>query len=229
MEYNIIDFTTKLKEWFVSSPLFPKMTGTYKSGWGYMQTDEEKHPNRNPVHLDEAVRQCFDQTTSTSENTISFDLGSETMEHSHPYYHILEDSPVIRKKYRGTEKTKGSQAQIKDVGKRDYGRVEWNGKTFTKEYSRNVRGSRNRIESVSHWAVDSNGRKYFANRESNSYQNVYYRYIENILDQDVVMKLASEFNLTTKRKIDTGFAEEYSMQPESQYTTDIISILMSHD
>ena len=32
-----------------------------------------------------------------------FDIGNEYAEREYPYYHILEDAPVIRKKGKGTE------------------------------------------------------------------------------------------------------------------------------
>ena len=218
MEYNITDFTNKLKEWFVSSALFPEyvsyeISQTFNSLYrmGKIQTDNSKHPNRSPLHLKEAATSCINRTTTIGEDTIVFDFGDEALENSHPYYHILEDAPVIRKRGQATTKSKGSQDYIKEIGKRDYGVVYWNGKTFTKEYQRNVRGSRNRTSSVSHWTIENGSAKY-VNRESNSYKNVHYKYIENILNGDVVDKLCAEFGLKKARTIDTGLIDEFADQ-----------------
>ena len=215
-EFDINAFVDKLKEYIVFSPYFPIMYEgeTYLSKWGYEQTDSEKHPNRSPQHLWKAAKECFEQTTTKGEDIITFDLGSAKMEQMHPYYHILEDAPVIRKAYRGTKKTKGSQATIKEVGKRDYGRVSWNGKIFSKEYERNVRGSRDRTTSVSHWGRDSKGNDIMINREALSYKNEHYHYIENSLDNYAIERLAEDFGLKVMRKKDTGLAEEYALQQE---------------
>ena len=209
MEYNITLFTDKLKEYFTESPLFPYMYSEYLSGWGVMQDSAKKHPKRNPPHLKDMTKMCLEQTTTfVDENIVVFDFGNEKMETYYPYYHILQDAPVIRKKNQGTTKTKGSQANVKDLGKRNYGITSWNGKTFTKEYTRNVRGSRNRFDKISHWTI-VNGNKTWVNRDSGAYNNVHYHYIDNILDQDVVFKLASVFGLKTFRKKNGGLAEEY--------------------
>lgn len=219
MEFDINDFAKMLKEWFTSSPLFPvyePQTGNFLTEYqrSRQQSDSSKHPNRHPVHLNEVAKQCVNSTTITSDDMVVFDYGNYVMETNYQYYHILENSPVIRKRGKGTEKSKGSQAKVQDLGQRDYGRVSWNGKTFTKEYSRNVRGSRNRTSSVSHWAI-VNGQGKYINRESNSYKNVHYRYIENILENDVIYKLCSEFNLKPLRKVDTGLVEEFAEQQDT--------------
>ena len=158
-----------------------------------------------------------------------FEIGNENAEEKYPYYHILEDAPVIRKRGRGTKKTKGSQAEVENLGQRDYNRVSWNGKTFTKEYSRNVRGSRKRLASVSHWTTDYMGNDVFINREANAYLNEHYHYIEKMLnDYGILDTLASEFNLKRGRTIDTGLAEEYFSQEDADMTN-ILDIIGSHD
>lgn len=212
MEYTIEAFVDRLKELFTDSSIFPYMEQDYYFD-GYTQSDSSKHPKRSPQHLKDAVKECFESSTSKQTDMITFEMGSEKMEKMHPYYHILEDAPVIRKKYRGTEKSKGSQDKISDVSKRDYGIVEWNGKTFTKEYSKNVRGSRKSvIENSTSRAYKKNGSWYLKNRESNTYVNTHYKYIEKILDSGILETLAKEFNMTLKRKIDTGLEEEYFSQ-----------------
>lgn len=203
MEFSIDSFIKDLFEMLLDSQQFPFMYDE--------KLDSAKHPKRTPLHLKSAIRQS---TTfiSGGENIRSFDIGNESLERSHPYYHILENSYAIRKKNRGTKKTKGSQASIEDVGKRDYERVNWNGKTFTKEYSRNVRGSRNRKDKLSHWE-NIGGKREFVNREANSYLNTHYHYIENALNEDVVDLIAAKYNLKRKKRIeDTGLGEEYETQ-----------------
>lgn len=219
MPFDILTFTNRLKELFTESPLFPNAPEYYENEWGHRQLYSEKHKDRQPPKLKPAVIQCMADTTLKEQDTITFDIGSESLERMHPYYHILEDAPVIRKKKKGTEKSLGSQAKIEDVGKRDYGRVSFNGKTFSKEYSRNVRGKRNRLDSVDHYITDSRGHVKRVNRESNSYQNVHYRYIERILDSGILYTIAEEQGLKLMRKSNTGLAEEYLMQNDYQQSS----------
>lgn len=226
MEYTLVDFTNKLKEWFIDSPLFPyyamSQLKEYEIGLREMTAREKakqesassKHPNRHPVHLQEVARQCVENTTTISGDTATFDYGNVVMETNYPHYHILEDTQIIRKRYRATKKSLGSEKYVPIAGKRDYGKVHWNGKTFTKEYSRNVRGSRNRMQSVSHWGLNEDLQHEFQNKDSNAYYNVHYKYIENILDQDVVYKLTSYFGLKLKRKQDSGLIDEFAMQED---------------
>lgn len=214
MEYDIHSFTSKLKEYFVQSPLFP----VYNAEWQLWDLrgikkgkDTSKHPKRHPTHLKDKTIECFAKTTIVGDNIIMFDYGNEEMEQNYPHYHILEEAQTIRKRNKGTTKSKGTQDMIKDVSKRDYGYVYWNGKTFTKEYSRNVRGARNRANSVSRWSI-IDGKPKWVDAQSNSYLNVHYHYIENILNMDILDKLALEFNLKRARTINTGLEEEFAEQ-----------------
>lgn len=202
MEYTIGAFTQALFDLMLESNQFPYMRDE--------ELDRAKHSKRNPLHLRDAIKNTT--VISGDDNTQTFDIGNEILETTHPYYHILEDAPIIRKSHRGTKKTKGTQEMIKEISKRDYGYVYWNGKTFTKEYSKNVRGSRNRTTKVSHWTEDYAGNNVFVNRDANSYQNIHYKYIENILNTSVVNQLAMQFGLKVKRTVDTGLAEEFAMQ-----------------
>ena len=220
MEFEVNLFSNRLGELLLESNLFPYMFDE--------ELDKSKHPKRNPLHLKQEVENCFRETRTTSEDMVSFDLGSEKLERIYPYYHILEDSPVIRKRGKGTTKTKGSQAKVQDLGKRDYGIVNWNGKTFTKEYSRNVRGQRDRTTNVSHWFEDYNGNVVFVNRQANAYENIHYHYIENILNDSVLDRLAMEFGLKRSRTINTGFAEEYFSQFD-ETPNNILDILGSFE
>ena len=222
-DYNLISFTNKLKEWFTDSPLFPYYEignadniglSDYSTYQATKQSAKSKHPNRSPTHLKDIAKECLNTTTIIANDMILFDYGNSIMERNYPHYHILENSPVIRKAYHGTKKSKGSEMYESNVGKRDYEKVLWNGKTFTKEYKKNVRGIRNRMSKVSHWGiVDGQGK--WLNKESNSYLNTHYKYIENILDNDVIYRLASEFGMKLGRKQDTGLIDEFAMQQDT--------------
>jgi hypothetical protein len=222
MEFNVVDFTNKLKEWFLESPLFPYYEignadniglsdySTYQAKKG---SDSSKHPNRHPTHLKDVARQCLETTTSFTDNLGFFDYGNSVMESNYPHYHILQNTQVIRKRNRGTLKSKGSEDMYSIKPLRNYERVFWNGKTFTKEYSRNVRGARNRTNNVSHWEI-VDGKGTWVNRGSGSYLNTHFQYIDKILDEDVIWKLANYYGLKVMRKRDTGLIEEFAMQEE---------------
>lgn len=216
MEYNLDAFFNSLISYMAVA--FPYMQDEDK--------DRAKHPKRNPLHLKDAIFNSL-QANHTI-NTITFDIGNENLEITHPYYHILEQAQVIRKRGKGTTKSRGSQAKVQNVGSRDYDRVNWNGKTFTKEYRRNVRGSRSLIGKASRWEYDK-----FINREANYYANVHYRYIENILESGILDMLAAEFGMRRMRTKDSGLGEEYLLQESMDYGTDeasnIVNILSSFE
>lgn len=224
-EFEINAFTDRLIGLFIESPIFPIYDVSLPSN--SKQKDSDKHPNREPLTLKETINSSIKNSRLTEQDMITFDIGNEQMEKNHPYYHILEDAPYIRKAGKGTTKTKGSQSKVEDVGKRDYGIVEWNGKTFKKEYSRNIRGSRSRLNKVTHYITDNKGNIKMVNREANTYLNVHYKYIERILDSGILNELAAEYNMKLTRKIDTGLAEEYFSQ-FNETPLNILDILGSH-
>lgn len=196
MEYNLNDFSRSIRETLYRE--FP-YEGEFLKKYKHAKT---------PLHIRDVA--FFRNEVIYGEDTVIFEIGNEYSEEKYPYYHILEDAPVIRKKGRGTKKSKGSQAEIQDLKSRNYGFVQWNGKTFTKEYARNVRGSRNRLSSVSHWIEMPNGNRMFVNREANSYKNVHYHYIERIL-KTFLPSIADEYGLKQQRTIDSGLAEELAL------------------
>lgn len=205
-EFNITSFVDSLQDLFLNNPAMPLSTLYYMDASGRLQLNSKKHPNRSPLHLKDAIRDSFKTTTIFADNSCSFDLGNERMEKFHPYYHILENTKYIRKRDLGTEKTRGSQAKIEDVSKRDYEIVRWNGKTFSKEYTRNIRGSRNRDNNVT--------RRYgnvLVKREGNSYLNDHYMYIERIID-GINPLLAATYGLKLMRTQKTGLEDELAMQ-----------------
>lgn len=229
MEYTIESFTIRLRELMYDN--FPNLPER-----GINPSGTHKHKNNREIR-DVAFK---DNATIFSENTTIFEIGNENAERNYPYYHILQDSPVIRKRNKGTTKTKGSQAKVENLGQRDYGKVEWNGKTFTKEYQRNVRGKRNRLNSVSHWSTNANGERIWVNRESNAYINEHYHYIEKMFNEKGILDtLANEFGMTRKRTINGGIQSDYAYESEHSnmfsyndiqegFGFDITSILLSH-
>lgn len=174
-----------------------------------------KHPDK-PLHIrDVAFRENGIVYSPLGEQAI-MDIGNERAERDYPYYHILEDAPVIKKPGHGTKKTKGSQAQIENLGKRDYGKIDFNGKTFTKEYTRNVRGKRLNLSKISHYVEYDYGKKVFINREAESYLNIWYHYIEKILNNRIVDELANKFELKRKRTQRTNLYDDWNYEQENQ-------------
>lgn len=207
MEYDLISFTNRLIELFVSSKQMPNMNGVYVNKYGHSQKDSTKHKNRpQPRDLKSQITNCMISTKTGTENMRTFDIGNEQMERDFPYYHILQQAPVIHKKDKGTTQSKGSQMFEKDVSKRDYELVHWNGKTFTKEYQKNVRGKRLNLDKVTRREGNT-----FYNVESKQYLNVHYRYIDRICDE-IVPVIASEFGMKTSRKKDSGLIDEFAEQ-----------------
>ena len=133
-----------------------------------------------------------------------FDIGNDYAERFYPYYHILEDAPVIHKRGKGTDASKGSQAKIEKLSKRDYGLVGWSGKSFTKEYEKNVRGKRKSVINNSQQVIDGK----IINKESLTYKNIHYHYIENMLER-VNPIVAAEYDLRLLRTKSSGLIDEY--------------------
>lgn len=136
-----------------------------------------KH-DKTPLH----VRDVALGLTYMSNGQMIFEIGNDYAEEYYPYYHILEDAEVIRKRGRGTKLSKGSQAEITKLSDRDYGRISFNGKTFSREYQKNVRGARSRVEKATYNIVGSDGRVYKVNKDANYYKNIHFHFIEKILD-----------------------------------------------
>lgn len=203
MEFTISSFTERLREMMYNH--FPSLIDRGRNPNGSF-----KHGEYNEQIKDVAFKN--NQTIMVDENQYTFDIGNEYAEEHYPYYHILEDAPYIRKRNQGTAKTRGSQAKVEKLGDRNYSFPTWNGKTFTQEYRRNVRGKRNRLSQVSHWVTDYKGDKVFINRESNSYLNEHYQYIERMFNDIILDAIALEFGLKRARTEKTGLEEELAME-----------------
>ena len=210
MDFTIESYTTRLIDlMYLKFPYEPD------------EVSRTKHKKR-PQHIRDVAFK--NNPIIAGENTRTFEIGNTLSEEKYPYYHILEDAPVIRKRDKGTSKTRGSQASIEKLGERDYNRITWNGKTYTKEYARNVRGSRSRVSKVSHWGTNEAGENIFVNREANSYLNVHYHYIERMLNDGILDTLATEYNMKRRRTIDAGLEEDYLSQGDG-----VVDIIASHD
>lgn len=233
MDFTLDRFTNRIIELFVNSEHFPESVDPYINGFGREEELKIKHKGRDPLHLKAIAESSMKSSMVGSESTITFDYGNTKLEKSYPHYHILQQAPVIRKAGYGTEKSKGSESG-KSAEERDYEKVTWNGKTFTKEYSRNVRGQRVKFSRTTYWSggKTSSGtlilRRTARHGGANQYLNIHLNYIDKALDE-IVPILESEFGLKKGRKVDTGLGEEYSLQEESGYTTNIFDILNTHD
>jgi len=220
MEYNIVEFVDLIREYLYG--FFP-----------YENDDQaiRKHPKR-PLHIRDIAFMWLPTHMGAGGDMITFDIGDDYSEQYYPYYHILQDSPVIHKRGKGTAKSKGTMAEIKNLSQRDYGRINFNGKTFSREYTRNVRGARASVISNSTRYVG--GKK--INMDSTTYANTHYHYIDKILDYALPF-IADYFGMKMGRKIDSGLEEEYNEQYRQDTTNlatgnwdvNILDIMTSHD
>ena len=176
-----------------------------------------KHANR-PAH----IRDIALGLTYTSGGKIIFEIGNDYAEEYYPYYHILEDAEVIRKKGRGTKLSKGSQAQITKLSDRDYSHISFNGQTFSREYQKNVRGARSRIEKATYNIVGSDGKVYKVNKDANYYKNIHFHYIERILN-NVLPWIAQANGVRMGRTEITSLESDYESQQSESLITSIIN------
>lgn len=164
-----------------------------------------------------------------SSDQMIFEIGNDYAEEYYPYYHILEDAEVIRKRGRGTKLSKGSQAQVEIVGgKRDYGRINFNGQTFSREYRKNVRGERSRSQKATYNIVGSDGKVYKVNKDANYYKNKHFQFIERILNNTLPW-IASEYGLRMSRTETTSLESDYESQGMSDLKESILSAMYSHE
>lgn len=207
MEFTLQSFTQSIRQNLYDN--FP-----YESD----EINDKKHKDR-PFHIRDIA---FGYLPSVENgDTIYFDIGSDYAEENYPYYHILEDAEVIRKRGKGTKGSKGSQAEIKELGKRDYGRINFNGKTYSREYRKNVRGQRSRLGTATKTVVGSDGKAYRINANANYYQNKHFRYIERTLDM-VLPWIAQEYGLKMGRTEITDLQSEYSEQESADRIMNIM-------
>ena len=208
MNFTLMDFVNNLRNKMYN--LFPyeddeinylkHVVGTY----GHVK-------NPKPLHIRD-VAFMDNAPMVINENMIVFEIGNEYAEREYPYYHILEDAPVIHKKNLGTERSKGSQDKVSDLSKRDYAIVSFNGKIFTKEYEKNIRGKRKSVINNSTRYVD--GVK--INQGSSTYENRHYHYLENMAVQ-INPLLAQEYGIEYVGSRGTSLRDDF-MEQDRDYS-----------
>lgn len=176
---------------------------------------------KTPLH----IRDIALGLTYMSNGQMIFEIGNDYAEEYYPYYHILEDAEVIRKKGRGTKLSRGSQAEITKLSDRDYGRISFNGKTFSREYKKNVRGARSRVEKAAYNIVGSDGRVYKVNKDANYYKNIHFHYIERILNNTLPW-IAQANGVRMGRTEISSLEIDYENQQSENLITSIMSSFM---
>ena len=204
--------------------------------WNKYRNDT-KHPNRTGHIRDVAF---MDNQVIVGENNISFDIGNARAEAKYPYYHILQDAPIIHKRPKSGEpkSDKGSQSKVRNLGQRDYGRVSFNRKTYSKEYAKNVRGKRDSvITNARQWVIDESegGIKWSktgignSSRESQYYKNIHYQYINRILELSIKI-VAPQFGYRLEQVKGTSLKDDYEMQQEmDSVLEDMINSFTDYD
>lgn len=218
-EFSVASFTEEIRKNLYDN--FPYEKGGIDTQGNGIK--DKKHKNR-PLHIRDIA---FGYLPSVKDgDTIYFDIGSDYAEEYYPYYHILEDAEVIRKRGKGTKLSKGSQAKVEVAGgKRDYGRINFNGKTYTREYRKNVRGERSRIGKATRYITGSDGRLVKINANADYYENIHYHYIERILDTTLPW-IAQMFNLRMGRTEITDLVEEYNAQESADRVVNAMNSMM---
>lgn len=194
MEYSLDLFVRELRNVMYESKYFPFQNE---------ETNLKKHKGRE-LHIKDVAFKS-NPTIHLSDTTLAFDIGNFIAERDYPYYHILQDAPIIRKKGRATEKTRGSQDKVKNLGQRDYAIVSFNGKTYSKEYAKNVRGKRNSVIERATYFVD--GKR--MNARSLSYRNIHYKYIDTVLSNSVE-QVALSFGGRIASARNTSLEDDYN-------------------
>lgn len=202
-EFDIKAFGEMIKDCIgVSIPIEPEWLAIEK------HIHLKKNP-RNPLQLHQQVKNEFAKPIQMVDQTsFYFDLGSERLEAVYPYYHILEDAEVIHIRGKGTKTSKGSQASVKNLSKRDYARVErkvifkdGKGKvSYFQEYRKNVRGKRSALKKETFKVLNDDGEieyreKVIGTKTRTTYVNKNYHYIENNLENWIIPTLMNSFNL----------------------------------
>lgn len=176
---------------------------------------------KTPLH----IRDIALGLTYMSNGQMIFEIGNDYAEEYYQYYHILEDAEVIKKKGRGTKLSRGSQAEITKLSDRDYGRISFNGKTFSREYQKNVRGARSRVEKATYNIVGSDGRVYKVNKDANYYKNIHFHYIERILNN--TLPWIAQANGVRMGRTEISLLEiDYESQQSENLITSIMSSFM---
>ena len=222
MDYTLNAFVSSLRDRMYNSKFFP-----YLKGRGSNPNGTPKHGGyMTPAYNEEIKEVAFkvNPTIDLGDDIKLFEIGNDEAEAHYPYYHILEDSPVIHKRNKGSSRSKGTQDKVRVLKDRDYGIVEKkinkNGKTFYKqEYrSKNYRGKRlfNLYEHSQHKVLDlDTGITTLSNTSSPTYMNEHYKYIEKVLDS-VVKDLANEFGMELVAARNSNLEEDFNLSGDTE-------------
>jgi hypothetical protein len=144
---------------------------------------------------------------------VEFQYGNETAEKLTPHYHILEDNKIIRNPYQGTEQSRGSQARVRQKGKRDYstGSFDSTG-SFVSEYRQSFSKGRRSYQTQNDrvWIKESN-RTTFKTQNKFRY-NIHFAYIERILEKHLP-NIATMLNLKLLSGRATMIPERMANEP----------------
>ena len=117
------------------------------------------------------------------------------------------------------------QAQIEKLSQRDYGKISFNGKTYSKEYQRNVRGQRSLADKGTIRVVGADGVVYRINKDANYYKNKHYHYIERILNNTLPW-IAQANGLRMGRTEMSSLESDYESQEHDSLISGIMSSFM---
>lgn len=185
------------------------------SNFPYDKGDKYWRNPKKPHMLNIGLKE--NQTTQLNENSFYFDIGNEAAEAKAPQYHILEDAKIIRRPNKGTKKSLGTQATIREKEKRDYGVVVARNTTQTKsssfgkvEYIQEYRQNLGR----NFWGQAEKSReqiermKYHYTYNRNWRPNAHWQYIERILTQ-IAPQMANDINakLVVSESLLSSFGE----------------------
>jgi len=172
------------------------------SNFPYDKGDKYRRSPSKPHMRDIALIE--NQIIAVGDNAYYFEIGNENAQAKAPQYAILENAKVIRRPYKGTNKSKGSQAKIADKGKRDYNVHIWRERTQSKgelfgsfeniqEYRQNI--DRNYYGRADKAREQIERMKYHYVYNRNWRPNLHWQYIERILNQ-LVPQIANDIEAT---------------------------------
>ena len=130
-----------------------------------------------------------------------FEIGNDYAEEKAPQYHILEDAKTIRNPNQGTPQTLGSQRNVKEVSKRDYGKTTYlrnDGKVgIGQEYRTSFKGRSNiwkeNLRLTTRRRQERNRKKKGLRTVKTFRYNTHWAYIERILEE-ITPKIAQQVN-----------------------------------
>jgi len=200
----------ELKVRMEQNPLFPFDDGKRQAG-------QKPRPQFKPHMRNVALKN--NPILVLNPDIQIFEIGNETAERTAPQYHILEDAKQIMNPYRGTRRSKGSQAKIQDKAKRDYSTmIQGESSTgYVQEYRQSFKeGRRNYQQAQDVLRIKGENMAYDKKYQKNNVPakfryNKHYAYIERILEKEVP-QIASSLNITLESYRGLNVAETPSLE-----------------